>query len=155
MTSTTFPAHAKSLARAALLFLFLCACSSLQANPAESVEQVERRRFAAMVAQDIAALEPMLAKELTYGHSNGEFQDKAQFLDTIRNGRLRYEAIGVQELAVRTYEKLAIVTGRILISGRAGDQPVMLNLRYTDVYVNRDGRWQLVAWQSTRLPGEG
>ena len=98
MTSTTFPAHAKSLARAALLFLFLCACSSLQANPAESVEQVERRRFAAMVAQDIAALEPMLAKELTYGHSNGEFQDKAQFLDTIRNGRLRYEAIGNPEL---------------------------------------------------------
>jgi ketosteroid isomerase-like protein len=144
---------AKSLAWAALLFL--CACSALVADPVESVEQVERRRFAAMVAQDIAALESMLAKELTYGHSNGEFQDKAQFLDTVRNGRLRYEAIGVQELEVRNYEKVAILTGRILISGRAGDQPVMLNLRYTDVYVNRDGRWQLVAWQSTRLPGEG
>jgi ketosteroid isomerase-like protein len=132
--------------------LFLCACAGLQANPAEEVEQIERRRFAAMVAQDIAALELLLAEDLTYGHSNGEFQDKAQFLETIREGRLRYEAIGVQGLTVRHYGNVAIVTGQILISGRAGDQPVTLNLRYTDAYVNRDGRWQLVAWQSTRLP---
>jgi ketosteroid isomerase-like protein len=132
--------------------LLLCACASLQANPDESVEQVERRRFAAMVAQDIAALEPLLADDLTYGHSNGESQNKAQFLETIRGGRLRYEAIGVQGLNVRQYGNVAIVTGQILISGRAGTEAVMLNLRYTDAYVNRDGRWQLVAWQSTRLP---
>ena len=137
---------------AATALLFLGACAALQANPQEGVEQVERRRFAAMVARDIAALEPLLAEDLTYGHSNGEFQDKAQFLETIREGRLRYEAIGVQGLTVRHYGSVAIVTGQILISGRAGDQPVTLNLRYTDAYVNRDGRWQLVAWQSTRLP---
>ena len=132
--------------------LFLCACAGLNANPAESVEQVERRRFAAMVAQDIAALEPLLADDLTYGHSNGEFQNKSQFLETIRAGRLRYEAIGVQGLNVRHYGNVAIVTGQILISGRAGNEPVTLNLRFTDAHVNRDGRWQLVAWQSTRLP---
>ncbi|HJS21254.1 MAG TPA: nuclear transport factor 2 family protein [Steroidobacteraceae bacterium] len=141
-----------SLAWAALLFLG--ACAAIQANPDESVEQVERRRFAAMVAQDLAALEPLLAEDLTYGHSNGAFENKSEFLETIREGRLRYEAIGVQELAVRQYGNVAIVTGRILISGRAGTGPVMLNLRYTDAYVKRDGRWQLVAWQSTRLPQE-
>ncbi|HSC08445.1 MAG TPA: nuclear transport factor 2 family protein [Steroidobacteraceae bacterium] len=132
--------------------LLLCACAGLQANPQESVEQVERRRFAAMVDRDIAALEPLLAEDLTYGHSNGEFENKAQFLETIRAGRLRYVAIGVQELSVRQYENVAIVTGRLAISGRAGDQSVALTLRYTDAYLNRDGRWQLVAWQSTRLP---
>jgi ketosteroid isomerase-like protein len=132
------------------LLLFLCGCAGLQAD--ESVEQVERRRFAAMVARDIAQLEPLLAEDLTYGHSNGEFENKAQFLETIRAGRLRYVAIGVQELTVRQYENVAIVTGRLAISGRAGDRPVELTLRYTDAYVNRDGRWLLVAWQSTRLP---
>ncbi len=132
--------------------LFLCACTGLKANPDEDVEQLERRRFAAMVAQDIAALEPLLADDLTYGHSNGEFQNKSEFLETIRGGRLRYEAIGVQGLSVRHYGNVAIVTGQILISGRAGTEPVTLNLRYTDAHVKRDGRWQLVAWQSTRLP---
>jgi hypothetical protein len=116
------------------------------------VEQVERHRFAAMVAQDITALAPLLAEDLTYGHSNGDFENKAQFLETIRRGRLRYEAIDVQELSVRPYDQVAIVTGRIVVQARAGNQPVSLNIRYTDAYVNRDGRWQLVAWQSTRLP---
>jgi len=26
-----------------------------------------------------------------------------------------------------------------------------VNLRFTDVWVNRAGRWQMVAWQSTKL----
>lgn len=141
---------ATSILWAALLFL--CACAGRNAGPDETVEQVERRRFAAMVAQDIAALEPLLAEELTYGHSNGEFENKSQFLETIRGGRLRYEAIGVQGLTVRHYGNVAVITGQLLISARVGTQPVMLNLRYTDAYVDHDGRWQLVAWQSTRLP---
>jgi hypothetical protein len=133
------------------VLLFLCACTGLKANP-ESVEQIERRRFAAMVAQDIGTLEPLLADDLTYGHSNGDFENKSQFLETIRGGRLRYEAIDVQELSVRHYDKVAIVTGRLIVSARAGTQPLTLNIRYTDAYVNHDGRWQLVAWQSTRQP---
>jgi ketosteroid isomerase-like protein len=141
---------AASFAWAALVFL--CACAGLRANPDEGVEQVERRRFAAMVAQDIAALEPLLASDLTYAHSNGEFENKAEFLETIRSGRLRYEAIDVAELSVREYGNVAIVTGLIVVQARAGDQPVKLNVRYTDAYVSHDGRWQLVAWQSTRLP---
>jgi hypothetical protein len=27
-----------------------------------------------------------------------------------------------------------------------------IRLLYTDVYVRRDGRWLLAAWQSTRVP---
>lgn len=134
---------ATSILWAALLFL--CACAGRNAGPDETVEQVERRRFAAMVAQDIAALEPLLAEELTYGHSNGGFENKSQFLETIRGGRLRYEAIGVQGLTVRHYGNVAVITGQLLISARVGTQPVMLNLRYTDAYVDHDGRWQLVA----------
>jgi ketosteroid isomerase-like protein len=141
---------ANSLTWAALLFL--CACTGLQANPDEEVEQVERKRFAAMVAQDIAALEPLLADDLTYIHSTGELENKSQFLETIRGGRLRYEAIDVQELNVRQYDKVALVTGRIVVQARAGSRPLTLNVRYTDAYVNRDGHWRLVAWQSTRLP---
>jgi hypothetical protein len=27
------------------------------------------------------------------------------------------------------------------------------NIRFTDVLAERNGRWQTVVWQSTRLPG--
>jgi ketosteroid isomerase-like protein len=132
--------------------LLLTACTHLNSAPPESVEQVERRRFAAMVAQDVATLEPMLAEELRYVHSNGQLENKAQFLETIRSGRLRYRAINVQELDVRSYDDVAVVIGKLTADAEAGGQAVALTLRFTDVYVNRDGRWQLVAWQSARLP---
>jgi uncharacterized protein (DUF885 family)/ketosteroid isomerase-like protein len=118
----------------------------------ETPEKVERRRFAAMVAQDTKALEPMLAEELRYVHSTGQVESKAQFLETIRSGRLRYLSIEVRELDVRRHGDTAIITGLISAQGATGSAPVDLELRYTDAYVNRAGRWQLLAWQSTRLP---
>jgi uncharacterized protein (DUF885 family)/ketosteroid isomerase-like protein len=118
----------------------------------ETPEKVERRRFAAMVAQDTKALEPMLAEELRYVHSTGQVESKAQFLETIRSGRLRYLSIEVRELDVRRHGDTAIITGLISAQGATGGAPVDLELRYTDAYVNRAGRWQLLAWQSTRLP---
>jgi hypothetical protein len=134
------------------ILLLLTACAQLNSASPESVEQVERRRFAAMVAQDIAVLEPMLAEELRYVHSNGQLENKAQFIETIRSGSRRFRAIVVQELDIRTYDDVAVVSGLLTADAQAGDQPVALKLRFTDVYINRDGRWQLVAWQSTRLP---
>jgi ketosteroid isomerase-like protein len=146
-------------ASVAILLLALTGCgmapasSETAATPAgrETVEQVEHRRFAAMVAQDIAALEPMLAEELSYTHSTGQAENKAQFLETIRSGRLRYLAFDVKQLDVRRYGDLALLTGRLTAQARAGDQALELDVRFTDAYVDRDGRWQLAAWQSTRV----
>lgn len=118
----------------------------------DTVELVERRRFSAMIAQDLEALEPMLAEELNYGHSNGEVETKPQFLETIRTGRIRYEALDVKKLDVRLYDDIALVTGSVACKAQVGGQPLAIDLRYTDAYVRRDGRWQLIAWQSTRVP---
>lgn len=127
------------------------ACGTTQASH-ETVEQVEQRRFAAMVAQDIAALEPLLAEELSYTHSTGEAESKPQFLETIRTGRLRYLAFDLKRVDVRRYGDLALLTGQLTARARRGEQELDLNLRFTDAYVQRDGRWQLVAWHSTRVP---
>jgi len=119
----------------------------------QQVQQVERQRFVAMTSQDFSALEPLLADELYYCHSNGNVQTKQQLLEALRSGQLRYEAIDLRELHVRQYGEIALGDG--LVSMRAslgGAPPVVLDMRYTDAYVLRDGRWQLTAWQSTRLP---
>lgn len=144
--------HPSSISLTFAALLLLTSCTHLNSASPESIEQVERRRFAAMVAQDIATLEPMLAEELRYVHSNGQLESKPQFLETIRGGRLRYHAIAVQELDVRAYDDVVVVDGLLTADAQAGDQRMELKLRFTDVYVHRDGRWQLVAWQSARVP---
>ena len=116
----------------------------------ETVELTERRRFDAMVAQDVAKLEPMLADELYYGHSTGQVETKPQFLETIRSGQFRYRAIEVKQLDVRLYDDVALLTGLVHVRVDVKGQPLETDLRYSDAYVYRDGRWQLVAWQSVR-----
>jgi hypothetical protein len=118
----------------------------------ESVELVERRRFAAMIAQDIETLEPMLAEELNYTHSTGEVETKAQFLETIKTGRLRYEGLDIKKIDVHLYDDIALIIGSASARVQNQGKPAQLDVRYTDAYVHRDGRWQLIAWQSTRVP---
>ncbi len=118
----------------------------------DTVELAERRRFDAMVAQDVAKLEPMLAEELYYGHSTGKVENKPQFLESIRSGSFRYHAIEVKHVDVRLYDETAILTGLVHVRVAIDGKPLETDLRYSDAYVRRDGRWQLVAWQSVRVP---
>ena len=138
-----------------LLAFLLPVLSAAQAAPAGSADQVrklEESRFAAMVRGDVAALGPMLADDLTYGHSSGELETKTQFLQSLSSGNLRYRAIRPQKIDVRAYGDFAVVNGLAEVEATAGSENLAVTLRYTDVYVLRDGRWQMIAWQSTRLP---
>lgn len=114
---------------------------------------LEERRFAAMMSRDIPALRDILADDLTYTHSSGQLETKEQLLESIASGSFQYLAILPEgSFRVRMYGDAAVVTGQGTFRVRAGGEERSLKLRFTDVYVSRDGRWQMVAWQSTRLP---
>ncbi|HZP25527.1 MAG TPA: nuclear transport factor 2 family protein [Dehalococcoidia bacterium] len=118
------------------------------------VRQIESRKFAAMVNREFAELEHILADDLTYTHSIGQLENKAEYLATLRSGNLVYQAIETEELNVRVYGDASVVTGRAKMRVGSGDQSTNLLIRFTDVYVKREGRWQLVAWQATRLAAQ-
>jgi hypothetical protein len=138
----------------ALPLLAACASSGVARvgnSSIEQVQQAERQRFTALTAQNLAALDPLLADELLYCHSNGQVENKQQFLETVRTGRIRYESIDMHEFQARLYGEVAVGTGYITVQGSLGGQPMTLELRYTDVYAWRAGHWQLINWQSTRI----
>jgi len=122
------------------------------ASAAGIVEGVERERFAAMVAVDRPRLERMLADSLRYCHSNGRCETKDEFLANLVSGQMRYRSIEVLEMQPRPVGTAMLVQGRIAIEAEQAGQPLSLELAYTDVYESRSGVWQMVAWQSTRLP---
>ncbi len=122
-----------------------------QAPAAEqAVRQVEDPRIKAMIDDDFAVLEAVLADDLTYGHSNGVVDTKASYMATLRSGKTKYQAIDRAPSVVRIYGDTAIVTGTATVSLRGQAAP--FTLRYTLAYVMRDGQWRMVTWQSTRLP---
>jgi ketosteroid isomerase-like protein len=118
----------------------------------DDVAAAEKKRFAAMIAGDVAILAPLLADDLTYTHSSGRVDTKAQFLDNLRSGQQKYFSIAPEDTAVRVYGDTAVSTGRSAMHVSAAGQEMRFRIQFTDVWVRRDGRWQMVAWQSTRLP---
>ena len=97
----------------------------------------------------------LLADELTYTHSNGRVETKEQFLAALASGALEYLAIVSEgESAVRLYAdgEVGLIAGAARVTVRTGGREGAVTLRYTSVYVHRDGRWQLVAWHSSAVP---
>ena len=113
----------------------------------------EDGRFAAMVRADTAALRTMLADDLAYTHTTGEKQDRAAILRSIGSAELRYKSIAPSERTVRFVgTDAAVVTGRSSVQVEARGQLRAFAIRYVAVYQRLSATWQLVAWQSTRLP---
>ena len=116
------------------------------------VRKAEQDRFAAMVKGDVALLDKLLAVELTYTHGDARRIDKSAFLADFTTGAFRYSMIEPSDVMVKLYGEVAVVTGaaamRVLQNGTAND----IRIRYTNVHVKRNGAWQMVAWQATRLP---
>jgi uncharacterized protein (TIGR02246 family) len=118
----------------------------------DDVAAAEKKRFAAMIAGDLDTLGALLADDLTYVHSSGRVDSKAQFLDSLRTGRQKYFEIAPEDTSVRVFGDTAVSTGRSAMHVSAGGQDMRFRIQFTDVWVRRNGRWQMVAWQSTRLP---
>ena len=116
------------------------------------IMQCDDRRFKAMVRGDLTALRMALSDQLTYTHSSGRHETKAQFLASLTMGQLSYKAIIPEARAVRVYSGVGIVTGTARMEITARGQDAHFRIRYLAVYVKAQDRWQMVAWQSTRVP---
>jgi len=136
------------------LLILLCVLAPLLgfAQNEESLKEAELNRFKVMVAKDKAGLESVLHKDLVYFHSSGVQDSKETYIASILTGKSSYLSITPEEMQQRVYGKTGINTGIILIQQQAVDGKLApLRLRFTDVFVYADKRWQMVSWQSTKL----
>lgn len=126
--------------------------TSGDASAERAVRAAEDARFKAQTTNDFKALDELLADDLTYTHSSAAVDSKATYIESMRSGAVKYESIEPRDVQIRVYGTTAVITGAGRFKVTARGQALDNQLRYTDVWVLRNGRWQMVAWQSTRLP---
>ena len=106
----------------------------------------------AMAAKDIATLDPLLAENLIYTHSSARVDTKLSLIASLKSGDLVYYALEPSDVRAQDLGEAVALTGlarvKVLSTGKEHDARV----RFTDVYAKRSGLWQMVVWQSTRLP---
>lgn len=136
--------------------LLLGAATGLQAQQgqadADAVKASELRRFEVTTGKDYKTLATLLGDDLVYTHSSAAVDSKASYLESLTSGRVTYKVIKPTDLQVRVFGDLAIIHGVAAMNVDANGQAIVNTLRFTDVWAKRDGRWQMIAWQSTRLP---
>jgi len=115
------------------------------------IRELERQRFRAMERVDVATLNRILSDDLIYTHANGLQQTKAELIGVLGSGDMKYESIAPNDTRVRIYDQAAVVTGHASIKIKTGGGEQGFKICYLDVYVKQDGRWQMVAWQSSRV----
>ena len=102
---------------------------------------------------DIPALEQLLAADYQGYDPSGRSQDRAGVLRGYAQGGVRVTTLRQSDLRVRVLGDTGLVAGINVMRGQQGPEHFDFRLRFLDVYAWRDGRWQLVASQDTRLPG--
>jgi ketosteroid isomerase-like protein len=114
-------------------------------NAAERLAEAERKG-------DLLALEQLLAADYHGYDPAGRPQDRAGVLHGYAAGGVRLTNLRQTEVQARVLGDTGLVAGINAIQGQQGNEHFDFRLRFLDVYVWRDGRWQLVMSQDTRLP---
>ena len=135
-----------------MLVWLLAAHALTQSTPEQDLRASEQGRFAAMMRADTAALRPLLSAELVYTHSNGMVETRDAHLAAIGSRKTVYESLASVAITYRFYGELAIGTGEVKSKGALDGTAFDVRLRVSTVHQRREGRWQLLLWQSTRMP---
>src|ERR1700758_3330347 len=98
------------------------------AGNGQMVIDLDKKRMTAMAQKDIATLNALLSDDLVY------------------------TAVEPSDVKAQDLGDAVVLTGSCRISVTAQGRPNSFSVRFTNVYANRGGQWQMVTWQSTRLP---
>ena len=122
------------------------------AGNAQAVIDLDRKRMLAMALKDVATLESLLADDLIYTHSSARLDTKRSLIEGMTSGKTVYTAVEPSDVKAQDLGDTVVLTGIAQIKVTVNGAPNAFGVRFTDVYARRDGRWQMVTWQSTRLP---
>ena len=112
----------------------------------------DRQFFELLLASNTAELTEFLAESFQLiAVGTGEVVPKAEFVDALQSGLLRFHAITPTETEVRTYGDCAVVTGRTEMSVSMGSHRSAVRSRYAHVYVKQRDAWRMVSAQGTPI----
>ena len=116
--------------------------------------QLERDIGKANIEGDYAFFDRVEAEEFIFTDAGGGLTTKKQDLEGLKqpaNPDVKLVAYDVDEMRVMLYDQTAVVTGRVTTKRMVKGAAVTGQSRFTDVFVWRQGRWQIVAGHSSRI----
>jgi ketosteroid isomerase-like protein len=103
----------------------------------------------ATIAADKSTLDKLTANELSYGHSSGRLETKAQFIESLTSGKSGFSAIELSDQTITIVDQTALV--RHVFNGASRRESANLKLSILTVWLRQQDQWKLVARQAAKL----
>jgi ketosteroid isomerase-like protein len=120
----------------------------------QALKDLERQWAESLKNRDEDALNRILADDFIFTAEDGKVYNKAEYVEAATK-MVKVDSYKLDELTARVYGGAGVVagrwTGKMTVDGKdAGGA-----FRFTDTLVRRQGRWQVIASQDTRIPQTG
>jgi ketosteroid isomerase-like protein len=152
----------RMFAVAALLPMMALAQNNVQSNkPAgpqdattQQVTQLVRDFLANVPKNDPKVFQEFFADDVIYTRAVGVTVAKADILKNIdaraaTDPTAKFEA---DDFTVHPYGEMAVVNFRLIAHNNENGKPTTVYYRNTGTFLKRNGKWQAVAWQATKVP---
>lgn len=148
----------KKVASTAVLILVTASAAFAQTAPdAAELTRLLNEFLAGASRSDPAIHERFWADDLIYTRSAGRRVNKAEVMRDVRSApapkptdpKTVYTA---EEIQIQQYGDTAVVAFRLVSTTEIGGTKQVASNLNSGTFVKRDGKWQVVNWQSTRMP---
>ncbi|RWR02321.1 hypothetical protein ED28_08040 [[Pantoea] beijingensis] len=145
----------KLLAGVALLTLSLSSTCFAQAQSADTKavgDAVEVMRQA-MLNVNQGVLEKVSAPNLTYGHSSGKLENRAEFIDDLVTGRSDFKTLNLNNQTIDVNDDVAVVRHTLEAKTNDSGKPGEVKIGVMQIWKkDKAGEWKLLARQAYKLP---
>lgn len=152
----------RMFAVAALLPMMAIAQNKPQAKPAaapqdpttQQVTQRVRDFLSNVPKNDPGVFQDFFADDVIYTRSAGVTVTKADILKNIdvRATNEPQATFDADDFTVHPYGEMAVVNFRLIMHNTENGKATTTYFRNTGTFLKRNGKWQAVAWQATKVP---
>ncbi len=133
------------------------ASSSANQSGSSSDEQqllgVEQQWAEAGRSGDANALARIEADGYVFTDPNGKVSGKQDDVNGLKTGQTKYQQFDLSDMQAHVFGDTGVVTGQARLKGTSNGQDISGNYAFTDTFVKRNGQWQAVATEVTRIGG--
>ncbi|HKP69813.1 MAG TPA: nuclear transport factor 2 family protein [Pyrinomonadaceae bacterium] len=141
----------------ALLFLIVTTSitTSVQAQTSafeQEVRKLERTWLDAYEKRNVDAMTAIVADDFTITFPDGSIQTKPQIIESLKRPGGSAMKFFTESVQSRAYGDTVVLIGLVTSEWKQNDKPMSDRSRYTDTYVKRNGKWQVVASHLSNAP---
>ena len=109
----------------------------------------------ALKQMDIEKVKEFLSDDLVWTHASGRVDSKGNQIASMEAGEIVYSRYDPSDVKAQDYGDFVVLTGKADIHVNFRGTLYPLDVRFTDGWSRKDGKWKMVFWYSTTFTYTG